>query len=264
MKMIKRHFFFGKGKKVNNNTHEPEFDKGGAEGKEKTKTASGKSNKAANNTTELVFIIDKSGSMQGFENDTIGGFNAMIDKQKNEDGAAYVTTVFFNNNSELIHDRVELAKVEPLTEKQYRVGGCTALLDTIGWTIEHIKRIHRYARPEDVPAKTIFLITTDGMENASQKYVSDGVKKMIKDCEAGGWEFIFVAANIDAVETAEKIGIRRERAANYCQDSEGTDRVYRAMSEAVLSYRRDDRISENWSDILSMDNKKRDSENKGS
>lgn len=204
-----------------------------------------------NNLTELVFIIDKSGSMSGFESDTVGGFNAVIEKQRAEEGRVLVSTVLFNNYSEVIHDRVPIEEIKPMTAENYRVGGCTALLDAIGGAIHHIGNIHKYARPEDVPEKTIFLITTDGMENASQQYGSDKVKEMIrKREEENGWEFVFVAANIDAVNTAASIGIRRERAANYRQDSEGTEMMYCAMSEAVSSYRRGARVDDSWSKDL--------------
>ena len=207
--------------------------------------------KVNNGITEMVFIIDKSGSMAGLEADTIGGFNAMIEKQKEEDGKVYVSTVLFSNTSKVIHDRVDLAKVEPLNRRQYRVGGCTALLDAIGGAIHHIGNVHKYARPEDVPEKTIFLITTDGMENASQQYSSEKVKQMIRRQEERyGWEFVFVVANIDAVETAESIGIRRERAANYRQDAEGTEMLYCAMSEAVMSYRKGTKVSDDWAQNL--------------
>ncbi len=201
-----------------------------------------------NNTTELVFILDNSGSMAGMEKDTLGGFNAMIEKQREETGEVYVSTVLFNNTSRVIHDRVPIKRIEPLTEQQYRVGGGTALLDAIGGAIHHIGNVHKYARKEDVPSKTIFLITTDGMENASRQYDSEHVKKMIKRQEERyGWEFIFVAANIDAVHTAESIGIRRERAANYRQDTVGTEMLFCAMSEAVTSYRKGTKVSDNWS-----------------
>ena len=187
-----------------------------------------------NNITELVFILDRSGSMSGFEADTIGGFNAMIEKQKEQEGTVYVSTVLFDNESEVIHDRVDIREIEPMTRKDYCVGGCTALLDAIGGAIHHIGNIHKYARPEDVPEHTIFVITTDGMENASRRYSSAEIKaKIRRQTEKYGWEFIFLAANIDAVETAEKIGIRRERAANYCQTKEGVGQSYYAMSEAI-------------------------------
>ena len=189
--------------------------------------------------------------MSGFESDTVGGFNAVIEKQRAEEGRVLVSTVLFNNYSEVIHDRVPIEEIKPMTAENYRVGGCTALLDAIGGAIHHIGNIHKYARPEDVPEKTIFLITTDGMENASQQYGSDKVKEMIrKREEENGWEFVFVAANIDAVNTAASIGIRRERAANYRQDSEGTEMMYCAMSEAVSSYRRGARVDDSWSKDL--------------
>ena len=190
------------------------------------------------NLTELVFIIDKSGSMSGYEADTVGGFNSMIEKQRTEEGDAFVSTVFFDNFSQVIHDRRPISEIKPLTKSDYCVGGCTALLDAIGGAIKHIGNIHKYARPEDVPDHTVFVITTDGMENASRRYGSDEVKAMIqRQTEKYGWEFLFLAANIDAVETAGNIGIRRERAANYTQTSEGIDRSYFAMSEAISSIR---------------------------
>lgn len=191
-----------------------------------------------NNVTELVFILDRSGSMSGFEADTIGGFNATIEKQKKQDGKVYVSTVLFDNESEVIHDRVDISEIRAMTENEYRVGGCTALLDAIGGAIHHIGNIHKYARPEDVPEHTVFVITTDGMENASHRYSSAEIKAKIKrQTEKYGWEFIFLAANIDAVETAESIGIRRERAANYRQTKEGVGRSYYAMCEAITSVR---------------------------
>ena len=191
-----------------------------------------------NNITELVFILDRSGSMSGFEADTIGGFNSTIERQKEQEGKVYVSTVLFDNYSEVIHDRVDINEIKPMTRKDYNVRGCTALLDAIGGAIHHIGNVHKYARPEDVPEHTIFIITTDGMENASQRYSSQDIKGKIKrQTEKYGWEFIFLAANIDAVETAENIGIRRERAANYRQTKEGVERSYYAMSEAITSVR---------------------------
>ena len=184
-----------------------------------------------NNVTELVFILDRSGSMSGFEADTIGGFNSTIEKQKKGEGRVYVSTVLFDNCSEVIHDRVDINRVEPMTRQQYQVGGCTALLDAIGGAIHHIGNVHKYARREDIPANTIFVITTDGMENASRSYSSQKVKEMIKrQTEKYGWEFIFLAANIDAIETADNIGIRRDRAANYKQSREGYEACYEAVS----------------------------------
>ena len=192
-----------------------------------------------NNITELVFILDRSGSMAGFEADTIGGFNATIEKQKEQEGKIYVSTVIFDNVSEVIHDRVDINEIRPMTRDDYSVRGCTALLDAIGGAIHHIGNIHKYARPEDVPEHTVFVITTDGMENASHRYSSREIKDKIKrQTEKYGWEFIFLAANIDAVKTAENIGIRRERAANYRQTKEGIGKSYHAMCEAITSVRK--------------------------
>ena len=194
--------------------------------------------KIKNNVTELVFIIDRSGSMSGFEADTLGGFNSTIEKQKAQDGKVYVSTVLFDNNSEVIYDRVDIQDIKPMTRKDYQVGGCTALLDAVGGAIHHIGNVHKYARPEDVPEHTIFVITTDGMENASHSYSKTDIKRKIqRQTEKYGWEFIFLAANIDATETAEDMGIRKERAANYRQTKEGVGRSYYAMSEAITSVR---------------------------
>ena len=210
-----------------------------------------------NNITELVFILDRSGSMSGFEADTIGGFNSTIEKQKEQEGKVYVSTVLFDNYSEVIHDRVDISEIKPMTRGDYQVRGCTALLDAIGGAIHHIGNVHKYARPEDVPEHTIFIITTDGMENASHTYSSARVKEMIKrQTEKYGWEFIFLAANIDAVETAENIGIRRDRAANYRQTKEGVSRSYYAMSEAITSVRCDCADKMNLEEYLNEDDNK--------
>ena len=196
-----------------------------------------------NNITEIVFILDRSGSMAGFEADTIGGFNAAIAKQKKLEGTCYVSTVLFSGDSEVLHDRVPLEDIRPLNEDDYRVGGCTALLDALGDAIKHIGNIHKYARREDVPEHTIFLITTDGMENASRRYGSETVKKMVKrQTEKYGWEFIFLAANIDAVETAGKIGILRERAANFEQNAPSMKMCYEAMGDAIMSVRKSESL----------------------
>ncbi len=212
-----------------------------------------------NNITEIVFILDRSGSMSGYEADTIGGFNATIEKQKKLDGTCYVSTVMFANQSKVIHDRVKLDEIEKMTEEDYQVGGGTALLDAIGRSIHHIGNVHKYARPEDVPEHTIFIITTDGMENASRQYDSSTVKQMIsRQQEKYGWEFIFLAANIDAVETADRIGIRRERAANYRQDREGMRTSYEAMSEAIISVRCAESLDSGaWRKNLDKDNRNR-------
>ena len=186
------------------------------------------------NLTEIVFILDRSGSMAGLEGDTIGGFNSMIRKQRRQEGEAYISTVLFDNFSEVIHDRVPLEKVPELTEKEYYVRGCTALLDAVGGAVHHIGNVHKYAREEDVPEKTIFVITTDGMENASRSYSYDKVRAMIEERkEKHGWEFLFLGANIDAAQEAARFGIHADRAANYHADSRGTEVIYEAVGDAL-------------------------------
>lgn len=214
--------------------------------------------KKENNITELVFILDRSGSMSGLESDTIGGFNAMIAKQKKEEGEAYVSTILFDNVSEVLHDRLTLDKVPKMTARDYSVRGCTALVDAIGSAIHHIGNIHKYARPEDVPAHTMFIITTDGQENASYKYSSDTVKKMIeRQKEKYGWEFLFIGANIDAVETAASFGIARNRAVNYHADSEGTQVLYETISAPISAMRKNQAISDTWGAQIEEDFQKR-------
>lgn len=190
------------------------------------------------NLTELVFILDRSGSMAGLEGDTIGGFNAMMEKQKREPGETLVSTVLFDQDTQVIHDRVPLEKLGPLTEEEYYVRGSTALLDAVGGAIRHIGNVHKYAREEDVPEKTLFIITTDGMENASRHYDYDRVKDMIRrQQERYGWEFLFLGANIDAAREAGRFGIRPECAADYHADSRGTRVIYESLAEAVCQVR---------------------------
>ncbi len=190
------------------------------------------------NLTEIVFILDRSGSMSGLEADTVGGFNAMIAKQKKEPGEALISTVLFDDESVVIHDRVPVQNIAPMTERDYCVRGCTALLDAIGGAIHHIGNVHKYARTEDVPEHTLFVITTDGMENASRRYASERVKQMIERQKARyGWEFLFLGANIDAVETAGRFGIGADRAVNYRADRTGTQLNYEVLSEAVSAVR---------------------------
>ncbi len=211
-----------------------------------------------NNITELVFILDKSGSMSGLEKDTIGGFNSMIRKQLKEEGECFVSTILFNNNSEVLHDRINLRDVPEMTDDDYIVGGCTALIDAIGGAIHHIANIHKYARKEDVPENTMFVITTDGQENASHIYSSDEVKKMIeKEKEKYGWEFLFIGANIDAVETASKYGISHDRAVNYHADTVGTGVLYNAVSDAICTMRASKSLNGDWSQEISNDYKSR-------
>ena len=209
------------------------------------------------NLTEMVFIIDRSGSMEGLESDTIGGFNSMIEKQKRTDGEAYVSTVLFSNESEVIHDRIALENVPKMTKDDYTVGGCTALIDAIGGAVKHISNIHKYVREEDVPEHTIFVITTDGLENASRKYSSREVKKMIESKKEEGWEFIFIGANIDAVETAKSFGISEDRAVNYNADEMGTQVLFRNISNAVAGVRESRPLEPDWAREITDDYKKR-------
>ena len=207
-------------------------------------------------TTELVFILDKSGSMSGYEEDSVGGFNATVEKQKEAEGKCLVSAYLFNDESQLIIDRKDLYEVEKMTKKDYRVGGCTALIDAIGSGIRHIEEIHRYVRPEDVPAHTIFVIMTDGLENASHRYSSAEVKKMIEQKKEAGWEFLFLGANIDSVETAKNFGISEDRVANYRQDQEGYAASSRSVSKAVMSMRVCGAVCEDWAEEVNADFKK--------
>lgn len=189
--------------------------------------------------TEVVFILDRSGSMSGLEADTIGGFNSMISKQKKEDGEVVISTVLFDDQQEVVYDRQPVKMVEPMTDRQYYVRGCTALLDAIGGAIHHIGNVHKYAREEDRPEKTMFIITTDGMENASRFYTYDRVKYMVeRQKEKYGWEFLFLGANIDAISVAARFGINADRAINYECDQVGTSLNYQVMSETITALRR--------------------------
>ena len=187
--------------------------------------------------TEIVFILDRSGSMSGLESDTIGGFNSMLKKQQAElEGNALVSTILFNHESIVLHDRIPIAEVEPLTEKDYEVRGTTALLDAIGSSVKHIKNVHKYAREEDRPEKTLFVITTDGMENASRKFSFDEIKRLVSRQTELGWEFIFLGANIDAIEVAGNIGIDARRAVNYHSDSRGTSHLFGAVGNFMRAF----------------------------
>lgn len=209
--------------------------------------------------TELVFILDRSGSMSGLEKDTIGGFNSMLEKQRKEPGDAVVSTVLFDNETEVIHDRVAIAEVPSLTDKEYFVRGCTALLDAVGGAIHHIGNVHKYARKEDVPEKTLFILTTDGMENASRRYTYERVRSMIEhQKERYSWEFIFLGANIDAAAEARRFGIDESMAANYHCDEAGTALNYEVISEAITSVRACAApLSADWKKKIDADYKKR-------
>ena len=204
--------------------------------------------------TEIVFILDRSGSMAGLEADTIGGFNSLIQKQKKEEGKALVSTVLFDDKTEVLHDRKELDKIEPLTDKDYYVRGCTALLDAVGGAIHHIGNVHKYARAEDRPEKTLFIITTDGMENASRRYSYEKVKQMIeRQKKRYGWEFLFLGANIDAVSVAGSFGIAPERAVRYHSDERGTELNYRVLSETIAKVRCGAPMAANWKAEIEAD-----------
>ena len=211
-----------------------------------------------NNLTEIVFILDRSGSMAGLEDDTIGGFNAMVEKQKKEQGEAVLSAVLFSDDNRVLYDRVDIQKVEPMTDRQYQVSGCTALLDAIGGAVHHIANVHKYAREEDRPGKTIFVITTDGMENASRAYSYDEVQRMVKhEQEKYGWEFLFLGANMDAISAARSFGIRADRAVRYRCDGAGTALNYSVVSETVARVRRRESIEPDWSAPIEADVKKR-------
>jgi len=208
--------------------------------------------------TELIFILDRSGSMSGLERDTIGGFNSMIEKQKKEEGEAVVSTVLFDNESVVIHDRLPLSKVPRMTEEEYFTRGCTALLDAVGGAIHHIGNVHKYARKEDVPEKTMFIITTDGYENASKRYGYDKVRRMIeRQKEKYGWEFLFLGANIDAAAEAKRFGIGEDRAVTYKCDEEGTALNYEVISEAVRTVRASRPLGASWKNRIDEDVQKR-------
>lgn len=209
--------------------------------------------------TEVIFILDCSGSMSGLEADTIGGFNSLIRKQRKEEGEAIVSTVLFDDICNVIHDRVPIAKVENLTEETYFVRGCTALLDAVGGAIHHIGNVHKYAREEDRPEKTLFIITTDGLENASRRYTYARVKAMVeRQKEKYGWEFLFLGANIDAIRVAGNIGICADFAATYLHDEKGTALNYEVMDEAIREVRYSKApLSSNWKKRIVEDAERR-------
>ena len=213
--------------------------------------------------TEIVFILDKSGSMSGLEADTIGGYNSFLEKQKKEEGEAYVSTVLFSDTNNVIHDRVPIKKIEPMNDKQYSVGGCTALLDAIGGAIKHIGNVHKYAREEDRPEKTVFVITTDGQENSSRVYDYEKIKKLVKkQQEKYGWEFIFLGANIDAITEAGRLGIASNRAVRYECDGVGTMLNFECMSESIANFRVADSMPENWKEKIEKYHGKKNKEEK--
>lgn len=210
------------------------------------------------NKTELVFILDRSGSMSGLEADTIGGFNAMLVKQKKEAGEAIVTTVLFDDKYEVLHDRIQIQGIAPMTDKEYYVAGSTALLDAIGKTINKIGNVQKHTSDDERAEKVMFIITTDGMENASREFSSQKIKKMIEHQKRNyQWEFIFLGANIDAVETAKEFGISEDRAANYHADAQGTMVNYAAVCDVVSNFRANKSVNSNWKEQIDEDYKKR-------
>ncbi|MBR0139873.1 MAG: VWA domain-containing protein [Firmicutes bacterium] len=206
--------------------------------------------------TELVFILDRSGSMGGMESDTIGGFNGFLAKQKKEEGECLVSTVLFDNYTETVHDRIDLKEVKDLSSKEYYVRGSTALLDALGGSIDHISTIQKYAREEDRPEHTIFVITTDGLENASRRYTYDKVRAMVNEKQEKGWQFIFMAANIDAVKEARRYGIAESNAVTYVNDKCGSDALFESADFAVRSLRMCGSVG-NWKAAVEKDNKRR-------
>ena len=210
-----------------------------------------------NRLTEMIFILDRSGSMAGLESDTIGGFNALIEKQKKEDGKAFDTTVLFDNQQKTVHDRVSLTEVAPMTEKEYYVGGSTALLDAVGDAVTHIEKVHRYIRPEDVPAHTMVVITTDGMENSSRRWRASEVKKLVEKKKEEGWEFLFLGANIDAVSEAARFGIDADKAVRYCNDPAGVQKNFAGVARAMSCMRAGARLDASWKEEIEEDYKNR-------
>ncbi|MCI6515455.1 MAG: VWA domain-containing protein [Erysipelotrichaceae bacterium] len=210
------------------------------------------------NLSEIVFLLDRSGSMSGLEKDTIGGFNAMIEKQKKEEGEALISTILFDHEMKVLHDRVKVQDVKPISEKDYQVRGCTALLDAMGGAIHHIGNVHKYARNEDVPEHTIFVITTDGMENASSYYSSSKVRTMVeRQKEKYGWEFLFLGANMDAIAAAKDFGIEEDKAVEYRSDDIGTRLNYAVMSEAICEFRTKGTVEKSWKQKIENDRKNR-------
>ena len=203
-----------------------------------------------NGQTELVFILDRSGSMEGLESDTIGGFNGMLAQHRSEGGDVLVSTVLFDHENEVIHDRVRIADVPALTSKEYYTRGSTALLDAMGGAIHHIKNVHKYARPEDRPARTMFIVTTDGMENASTRYTADQVRAMVKQQEEAGWAFVFLGANIDAVQVAGGLGIRAENAAECACDAAGVRENFASLGAMTCAFSAMGEVPTGWAEKI--------------
>lgn len=204
--------------------------------------------------TEIVFILDKSGSMSGLEKDTIGGFNSLVEKQKKEEGKVIVSTVLFSDYSQVVHDRIDINEVPLLTSKDYYVSGCTALLDAVGNSINYISKVHNELSDTEIPEKTLFIITTDGQENASIEYSYSKIKKLIENMKKNNkWEFIFLGANIDAVDEARKFGIDEDNAVNYNCDEVGIELNYECICEAVSTIRQNKSLTSKWRTRIDRD-----------
>lgn len=210
-----------------------------------------------NGMTELVFILDRSGSMCGLESDTIGGFNAMLEKQKKAEGTVLLSTILFNQESVVLHDRVNVLDVPALDGKDYEVSGCTALFDAVGGALRHVRNVHRYIRPEDVPDHVLFVITTDGMENASCRFSESDVKRMIAEGREKGWEFLFLGANIDAVATARGFGLSEENAVDFVNDGRGIHTVYESLAGVCSSFAARGVIDGDWKRKIREDHARR-------
>ncbi len=206
------------------------------------------------NKIECVFILDRSGSMAGLESDTINGFNGLLNKQRNEEGEALITTVLFDHEYELLHDRINVKSIQNITDKEYYVRGSTALLDAIGLTIDKIGNVQKMTKVEERADKVLFVITTDGMENSSRKYNYSKIKHMIENQKRKyNWEFIFMGANMDAIEMANRFGIDSNRAVNYHSDKKGTQLNYESMSQVVSNLRMSKSIDEDWKKEIDED-----------
>ena len=210
-----------------------------------------------NGTTELVFILDRSGSMHGLESDTVGGFNAVLEKQKQGEGKVLLSTVLFNQESVILHDRRDIREIPALTEAEYEVSGCTALYDAVGGAIRHIGKVHRYIRPEDVPEHTLFVITTDGLENASSRFSGSDVRRMIEERREKGWEFLFLGANIDAAAAARDFGLSEKNAADFISDGEGIRTMYESISHVCSSFAQCGVIEGDWKRRIREDYERR-------
>jgi uncharacterized protein YegL len=211
--------------------------------------------------TELVFILDRSGSMAGLESDTIGGYNALLEKQKQQPGEAIITTVLFDDHYELLHDRITLRGIAPITENEYFVRGSTALLDAVGKTIHKISNAQKHTAEEERAGQVMIVITTDGLENASREFSYDKVRKLIEHQKSKhGWEFIFLGANMDAVATAAQFGIAHDRAATFHSDHQGTELNYQVLCDAVSSVRAAKPLTLNWKERIEEDFEQRSQE----